>query len=190
MGSRILTYGYSPELFTGLRGKQSTQLVNERALVYLPQALYLHSNRLLEALARLRASNAENRPVVFIAHSLGGLIVKTALINASAAIHERDCPLKAIQLLTIGVIFLGTPHRASRSEEWSNMLIKNFHATNPTSSIGFIQPLFDKARSLDLQIEQYKSIESNFFNYSFYEGPRRHNKGRDGKAVGLKAEQT
>lgn len=110
---RVLTYGYSSRLFAGSPRGLYTQPLEGRLLRYLPQALYLHSDSLLEQLADLRAGRAEKRQVIFIAHSLGGFLVKSALVHASAAIGERDVRLKSIELLTIGVLFFGTPHRDS-----------------------------------------------------------------------------
>ena len=166
---RVLTYGYSSKLFTGSQGGTSAQPMDSMVLKYLPQALYLHSNRLIEELADLRVGNAEKRRVIFIAHSLGGLIVKSALVHASAAIGERDVRLKGIELLTIGVLFFGTPQREMLWTKWSEILGKMFRAAMHTPLSGAIQPLADQAELLNLQIERYKSIESNFFNFSFWE---------------------
>ena len=145
------------------------RLIDERLLAYLPQALYLHSNRLIKQLADLKVGDAEKRRVIFIAHSFGGLIVKSALVHASAAVDERDARLKAIQLLTIGVFFFGTPQRNSSGREWSDLLGKMLRASMPASLDGAIQPLADQAEILNLEIERYKSIESHFLNFSFFE---------------------
>ena len=139
---------------------------------YLPQALYLHSTRLIEQLADLRVGDAEKRPVIFIGHSLGGLIVKSALVHTSVAVDEREARLKSIQLLTLGVLFFGTPQREMPGKRWSELLLKLFRVAKLTSLKGAIQPLADQAELLNLQIERYKSIESNFFNFSFYETPK------------------
>lgn len=138
-------------------------------LAYLPQALYLHSNRLIEQLADLKVGDAEKRRVIFIAHSFGGLIVKSALAHASAAIDERDARLKSIQLLTVGVFFFGTPQRNSSGREWSDLLGKMLRASMPTSLDRAIQPLADQAEILNLEIGRYKSIESHILNFSFFE---------------------
>jgi len=159
---RVLTYGYSSKLFSGPQ-------MDERVLKYLPQALYLHANRLIEQLAAERAGNAKERPLIFIAHSLGGLIVKNALVQASTAIDERDAPLKALQLLTIGVLFFGTPQREVGWKRWSSQLGKMVNVAMHTPISTMIQPLGDQAEQFNSQIERYKSVETNFTNYSFYE---------------------
>jgi hypothetical protein len=171
---RVLTYGYSSKLFSGsqsgffARSAKGTPL-DARVLKYLPQALYLHANRLIEQLAAERADNAKERPVIFIAHSLGGLIVKSALVQASMAMDERDAPLKALQLLTIGVLFFGTPQREVDWKRWSNLLGKMVNVAMLTPIGPVMQPLADQAEQFNLQIERYKSVETNFTNFSFYE---------------------
>ena len=93
--TRVLTYGYSSRLFAGsLRGLYTTPLEG-RLLRYLPQTLYLHSDRLLKQLADLRAGRAEKRRVIFIAHSLSGFIIKSALVHASTAIGDHNVRLKS-----------------------------------------------------------------------------------------------
>lgn len=174
---RVLSYGYSSKLFTALPNGTSAEPINARALLYLPQALYTHSQRLIQQLADLRAGNAEKRRVIFTAHSLGGLIVKSALLRASAAIGERDVRLKRIELLTIGILFFGTPQREMRWVKWSELLGKMFRAGMHIPLSVAIEPLEDRADFFNLQIEQYKSIESNFYNFSFWEGAKSQ-KGR------------
>jgi len=166
---RVLTYGYSPKLFAGSQGGLFSKSWDAEVLKYLPQALYLHSSRLIEQLAEVRVGDAEKRPVIFIAHSLGGLIVKSALVRASTAVDNDDARLKAIELLTIGVLFFGTPQREMRWKLWSDLLDRMFSVAKLTPLNAVLHPLAEQAELLNWQIERYKSIESNFFNFSFYE---------------------
>lgn len=48
--------------------------------------------------------------IIFVAHSLGGLVVKKALIISEMSAEDH---LKEIEKHVIGVAFLGTPHRGS-----------------------------------------------------------------------------
>ncbi|MCJ1239064.1 hypothetical protein MMC14_007057 [Varicellaria rhodocarpa] len=93
--ARIATYRYESDwrkrdVKTSLR-QCGEQLLN-----------VLHQNRLNEKESR--------RPLVFIGHSLGGLVIKQALILAN---HGDD--FKDIRLSTAGIIFLGTPHQGSNT---------------------------------------------------------------------------
>ncbi|KAI0401115.1 Alpha/Beta hydrolase protein [Xylaria palmicola] len=88
--ARILTFGYDASVIGFWRGISGNAIGD-------------HSNNLLSALSSLR-SEAGPRPIVFIAHSLGGLVVKDALLSSrtSPEAHLKDC-VRAL-------LFLGTPH--------------------------------------------------------------------------------
>jgi hypothetical protein len=85
--------------------------------------IHQHSSNLLNDLADLRDEfcqeshlNIERScPFIFVVHSLGGLIVKDAL-NISASMDEtRDRRRSQVVKSTIGAVFLGTPHRGSKT---------------------------------------------------------------------------
>jgi hypothetical protein len=52
-----------------------------------------------------------HRPIIFIAHSLGGIMIKQALYLASS-----NPKFAFIKDATQGIIFFGTPHRGTRPE--------------------------------------------------------------------------
>lgn len=52
----------------------------------------------------------KNTPVVWLAHSMGGLIVKQLLVEAS---QSRDSTLKSLSQNTKAVVFYSTPHKGS-----------------------------------------------------------------------------
>jgi len=75
-------------------------------------SLFQHTETLPNNLADVRISACDKaRPIIFVAHCLGGIVVKDAL-NLSR--NERT-HLNEILPATIGVCFLGTPHRGSPS---------------------------------------------------------------------------
>ncbi|KAK7927412.1 hypothetical protein PG985_004410 [Apiospora marii] len=63
------------------------------------------ATELLETLLNLRKIDP-HRPIVFIAHSVGGLVAKLALVRA-----WKESKYRAIARATRAIIFLGTPHR-------------------------------------------------------------------------------
>ena len=75
---------------------------------------------LLNRLVTQRDEDIHRRPFVFICHSLGGIVVKKALILA----HERssDPGLKDILTNTKAIAFLAVPHGGSDSAWWANLL--------------------------------------------------------------------
>ncbi|KAI8314629.1 hypothetical protein K4K59_002711 [Colletotrichum sp. SAR11_240] len=75
------------------------------------------SDQLLEGLLAERESIEEqDRPLIFICHSLGGLVFKQAYLKALDS-DEHMFLAKRIS----GVFFFGTPHKGSSLASWSTM---------------------------------------------------------------------
>jgi len=62
------------------------------------------ANELLEAI-RIERDDMESRPILFLGHSMGGLLIKQALINAYN--NPKYTPIKDA---TTGLAFFATPH--------------------------------------------------------------------------------
>lgn len=74
-------------------------------------------NRSSDYLPRLAdAGIGDGRPVVWVCHSMGGLIVK-GIINQALA--SNDPKTRRIGENTCGIIFLGTPHKGSSIAKYS-----------------------------------------------------------------------
>ncbi|KAH6847423.1 hypothetical protein B0I37DRAFT_397614, partial [Chaetomium sp. MPI-CAGE-AT-0009] len=99
--SRILTYGYDTKIRHAAMGPVSENTVNDHAWDLLCS---------LEALRR--SPNEIHRPILFVAHSLGGIIVKQAL-RRSRGPTSANTHLHNIFEATVGVLFFGTPHRGA-----------------------------------------------------------------------------
>jgi triacylglycerol esterase/lipase EstA (alpha/beta hydrolase family) len=68
-----------------------------------------------------RASPEEMaRPIIFVAHSLGGILVKKAMIRVQERLELYGELLSKIR----GIIFLGTPHRGSDVAWWASFPAK------------------------------------------------------------------
>ena len=98
-GARVLTYGYDTNVRHSVIGAISQNTIHD------------HGWNFLCAVEELRRDEPL-RPLLLIAHSLGGLIVKEALRKSSDC--EPDKPhLCSIMRSTVGVLFFGTPHRGT-----------------------------------------------------------------------------
>ncbi|KAF8530593.1 hypothetical protein BU17DRAFT_79430 [Hysterangium stoloniferum] len=96
--ARILTFGY--DAYT-----DSSSSV---------QTLHGHAQDFLARLCMSRETiDTKQRPIIFIAHSLGGIILKSALIQVNAANEGHLLPHKWIHVSTYGIVFLGTPHQGT-----------------------------------------------------------------------------
>ncbi|PKS08786.1 hypothetical protein jhhlp_003395 [Lomentospora prolificans] len=101
--ARILTYGYDADVV------RKGGVTNNRLLDHA-------TNFLNDLTTDRRAANASCRPIIFVAHSLGGLVCKEALLSSRnhPEIHLRD-----VFKYTKGVIFMGTPHKGSWMAKWA-----------------------------------------------------------------------
>ncbi len=62
------------------------------------------ANELVEAI-RIERDEAQSRPIIFLCHSMGGLLVKQALVNA-----HNNPRYTTIKTATSGLAFFATPH--------------------------------------------------------------------------------
>ena len=104
---RILTYGYDSMVTQGLTAPASKN------------GIFQHGNSLLRSLDRVRGG-CPSRPIIFVAHSLGGLVVKQVLIEARK--QSSDESLLDIYKSAHAVIFFGIPHRGSNMASWGLLL--------------------------------------------------------------------
>lgn len=97
--ARILTYGYDTKIRHSAMSPISQNTVGD------------HGWNLLCDIVDMRREHA-TRPLIFVAHSLGGLLVKAALKRARD--EERGKPSHhQILLSTRAVLFFATPHRGA-----------------------------------------------------------------------------
>lgn len=184
-----MTYGYISD------GASYSYIV--RNIVY---GRALHLAKVLAA--KRQQSKSNRRPLFFIAHSLGGWIVKRALIISSEA---ADLELKDIELSTCGVAFFGTlsPGRPLSPSPLANVIRRTTsnlgdhdmsRSRNMSSSQ---QPLATDIEWLEHQMEAFKAITANLPRLSFYETKKtqddyvveqRHSMtGSDGEQIALQA---
>ncbi|OAL46213.1 hypothetical protein IQ07DRAFT_603591 [Pyrenochaeta sp. DS3sAY3a] len=153
--ARVLTYGYDS------RTHSSEHLTH--------QTLYGHSMSLVSALSLYRRrTKTERRPIVFIAHSLGGIVVKSALIHSNMADVSHNEHLKAIKLSTYGIVFCGTPHQGTDSASWGKVLMNVVSIFQHTST-SLLTHLERDSEWLQIQLEQYNSISSDVFTIFCFE---------------------
>ncbi|TXC01070.1 hypothetical protein FocTR4_00009367 [Fusarium oxysporum f. sp. cubense] len=75
------------------------------------------SDKLLASLRNMRDKQVTGRPLIFIGHSFGGNIIEQAIVSAS-----RHSDFAEIGESTVGVVFLGTPHRGCAAASWGAMI--------------------------------------------------------------------
>src|SRR5262245_54601354 len=90
--------------------------------------------RAIDFLARLVNENFGERPICFVAHSLGGMVVKQLL--REAVVHPSNTT-KSIADAVRGVVFIATPHIGSTL---AKLVYKLRYLTRPTSVIADLRP--------------------------------------------------
>ena len=128
--ARILTWGYDVQLKHMLTSTSK-------------DSIFHHAGVLLSDLALLRTSSADKqRNLIFIAHSLGGIVVKDALSRS----RNETTWINEILPATIGVIFLGTPHHGSKKASLAKqvmILAKIFYQDTDTKIIRALEEKSD-----------------------------------------------
>ncbi|KAI5194011.1 hypothetical protein E4T38_09764 [Aureobasidium subglaciale] len=174
--ARILTFGYdsrthaardlSKQTFHGHATTllQRLSLLRRRTKVFgvLSQSLWK------EHCTRLCGNPRRFLPIIFIAHSLGGLVVKSALIHANQATGTNLEHHRSIKLSTYGILFFGTPHQGGNGVALGKVLAtiaSAFIFTNPE----ILDHLEKGSEWLEQQLDYYKFIAADFDTKFFYE---------------------
>ncbi len=136
--ARILTYGYDAYIV--------------RASVASANRLNDHAKNFLVKLTANRAlNNASHRALIFVAHSLGGLVCKEAILLSR---NSPELHLRQIFSYILGVVFMGTPHKGAWMAKWASI---------PVSALGLVKsvnkPLLE---ILDTKNQYLESIHSRF----------------------------
>ncbi|ETS78261.1 hypothetical protein PFICI_10323 [Pestalotiopsis fici W106-1] len=136
--ARILTWGYD----SNVTGVGNT--VNRNSL-------YEHGQDLIFTLKRNLVSK---RPIIFVTHSLGGIIIKDALSFSNGS---NDPETKSVVQNTAAIVFLGTPHRGS---QWAAL---GETARRIVAAVGMDtnHKILD---SLGLQTSELNRVQTSFSN--------------------------
>lgn len=110
--ANILVYGYNADVYSRHNDRSASD-----------NFIHQHAQTLVTSLTLYRRSEGTFRnPIIWVAHSLGGILVKRALLysNDLRATHHED--YRSIYVSTYGLVFLGTPHTGSDAASWGIML--------------------------------------------------------------------
>ena len=127
----------------------------------------------------------QRRPIIFIAHCLGGIILKhvsryiitdgldinisQALIQANISHRGHLVEYKWIALSTYGILFLGTPHQGTSAiANPANQLLKIASLSSLTNDV-LLKHLTTNSEWLQQQLSFYNSIGADICTKFFYE---------------------
>jgi len=147
INARIWTFGYNAGLASSARA-----------------SIYDYSRQLLNRVNGVRDGH-EHHKIIWICHSLGGLVVKWALIEAQINLLYRS-----ILESTVGIVFLGTPHQGSNAASFATILARIAERTllvRPPTEL--LRTLTRDSDVLDQSWRQFPNICQHIKICSFYE---------------------
>lgn len=154
--ARILTFGYD----STIAFSRSVATIEDVAL------------QLLTGL-RLERDNDKavgaRRPIVFVCHSLGGIVVKKALVLA----HERSSNpgFKDILANSRAIAFLGVPHRGSKTADYTSILANALKVASvgTSTNTALLAGLKKNSPMLEDISKQFVERGKDLKIYTFYE---------------------
>ena len=162
-------YGYDADVTSFTDGVSTDKIHN-------------HAEHLVaELVANRRIRKASERPIIFVAHSLGGLVVKRALIYSSEIRGIYTEHLRSIYVSTFGILFLGTPHKGSDVAEWGSRLEWICSVALPSKLLDSQPQLVDALKKDNETLQnidrQFIQLMNRFHVYFFHEGKPTNLKG-------------
>ncbi|KAK0705626.1 hypothetical protein B0H67DRAFT_388117 [Lasiosphaeris hirsuta] len=156
---RVLTYGYDTTLRHVLVRPPNEATVRDIAWDFLVA---------LEAERRTEPT----RPILFVAHSLGGIVIKEMLRRAKSC-QPHHPHLYNILDSTTGIVFFGTPHGGADPRGFlhrvAEKLIKGFGISANEQIINTLLPPSDRLEQLRDEFGPI-ALEQNWMVHSFQEG--------------------
>ena len=103
--ARIMSFGYDADIVNLWNPRSHSPLTG-------------HAENMVGALLRRRErTNTEDRRILFVGHSLGGLVIEHALSHSRKSVENY---LRKIEQLTVGIVFLGVPHCGADLGAWES----------------------------------------------------------------------
>ena len=123
-----------------------------------------HANDLLDELQNKRDASKRHRPLIFICHSMGGLLVKQALITSKLN-PEYEC----IYQSTFGLVFFATPHRGGNFADLAGFAANIYSSAmgNPKNSL--LEQLEKKSVLNDVSLDHFRYQSGRYEIISYFE---------------------
>lgn len=157
--ARVLTFGYNASS-KSFYGHRSADRIQQHAQTLVAD---LQADRALE--------DCLQRPIIFICHGLGGILVKKALAYSSTRTSQHIEHLYSIFASTYAILFFGTPHQGTDKAQWLAVA----HAESPRHPA---LPRFDSqllmatekgSETLQSITEQFAPLMKQFHIFFFWE---------------------
>ncbi|KAK6953523.1 hypothetical protein Daesc_005828 [Daldinia eschscholtzii] len=149
--ANILVYGYNADVYSKKHGTNPSD-----------NFIYMHAQTLVTSLTHYRKDEqTSHNPILWVCHSLGGILVKRALLYSNDLRSSQHEDYRSIYVSTYGIIFLGTPHTGSDLATWGTMLQAMSDAVVPRT---FFQSESVLLRTLKRDNETLQNINVHFLD--------------------------
>ncbi|KAK2931804.1 Alpha/Beta hydrolase fold [Fusarium oxysporum f. sp. vasinfectum] len=112
----------------------------------------------------LAGNDVPDRPVIFVCHSLGGLVVKRALSTS-----RGDSTYCSIFDSTFGVVFFGTPHHGGNGAGLGAIAASITRAVLGNPSNSFLEALTQDSNFLSIITDDFSQLLEKLYFISFFE---------------------
>ncbi|OJD12584.1 hypothetical protein AJ78_06845 [Emergomyces pasteurianus Ep9510] len=164
--ARILCFGYeaSPSFFD-----------DERIMVKI---LSLATTLVADLEGDRSLENCERRPIIFICHRIGGVVVKKALAHSASSISSLVAHLNDIFISTFAILFFATPNDTISITKW--LLLESFSASR-VGTRRFVRHAQSTPRAKLLSLEtitnQFSPLMKKILHIFCWEGMPTHFNG-------------
>ncbi|KAI1452162.1 hypothetical protein F4805DRAFT_463047 [Annulohypoxylon moriforme] len=149
--ANVLVYGYNADVYSKKHGSNPSD-----------NFIYMHAQTLVTSLTHYRKDEmSSHNPIIWVCHSLGGILVKRALLYSNDLRASQHEDYRSIYVSTYGLIFLGTPHTGSDIAGWGTMLQGMSDAVVPRT---FFQSESVLLKTLKRDNETLQNINNHFLD--------------------------
>lgn len=118
-------------------------------------------------------TNASQRPIIFVCHGLGGIIVKSALVHSASRTSYQTSHLNSIYVSTFAILFFSTPNDHIDVGRWlescpSSLSVCDLKAASFTPG-GSTQTSIT-VHALEVIANQFAPLMKKIHFYLFWEG--------------------
>jgi hypothetical protein len=157
--ARVLSIGYNAYA-SSFYGSGSVDRIQQYAHTFVAD---LQADRSLEC--------CSHRPIVFICHGLGGILVKKALAYSSTRTNKNVAHLHSIFTSTFAILFFGTPHNGTDKANW--IMTPHFKAsqnlTGNHEESQLLSVVEKDSEALQMITDQFAPLMKQFHIFFFWE---------------------
>jgi len=152
----VLTYGYNASA-ASFYGSSSVDRIQQQAQTFVAE---LQADRSLEG--------CSHRPIIFICHGLGGVLLKKALAYSASRRSKNVEHLNSIFISTFAIMFFGTPHNGTDKSNWLVPMSHEGVATKFRES-ELLSVIEKDSETLQQITEEFAPLMKQFHIFFFWE---------------------